>query len=164
MNEVAELVIKAQTGDQCAFEEIHRRFKDMALVYAYSILGDYGLAEDASQQAFLDAYLDLLTIRTPAAFPGWFRTIVQRHAIRIQRGRRTIMTIPLESAPELVDSGRTPVQELAEKEQRELAQRAIESLPEKERGVTRLYVLDELSLREIGHRLNTPTTTVHGRI
>jgi DNA-directed RNA polymerase specialized sigma24 family protein len=42
----------------------------MAYAYAYSILGDFPLAEDATQEAFLEAYRKLPDLRTPEAFPG----------------------------------------------------------------------------------------------
>ena len=59
-----------------AYAEIVRRFQDMAAGYAYALLGDFHFAEDAAQEAFLQAYLDLEKLAEPAAFPGWFRRIV----------------------------------------------------------------------------------------
>lgn len=79
---VAELVIKAQQGDTGAFTEIVRRFEVMAHRIAFTMLGDYSLAEDAAQEAFIDAYLSLHNLREPAAFPGWFRRVVFKHAER----------------------------------------------------------------------------------
>ena len=60
----------------------------MSYGYAYSLLRDAHLAEDAAQEAFVDAYRHLDDLRTPAAFPGWFRRVVFKHCDRITRGRR----------------------------------------------------------------------------
>jgi DNA-directed RNA polymerase specialized sigma24 family protein len=51
MEEVRSLVVRARGGDLEAYGEIVRRFQDMAYGYAYSILGDFHLAEDAAQEA-----------------------------------------------------------------------------------------------------------------
>ena len=108
---VEELVVRAQTGDQWAYEAIYDRFQQMALAYAYSILGDYDLAEDARQDAFVSAYCDLLTLREPAAFPGWLRQIVHKHSVELIRRRKTI-TVPLIDLPEIPSAAPTPADAL----------------------------------------------------
>ena len=59
VEELKTLVTNAQQGDLDAYGQIVRRFQDMAFGYAYSILGDFHLAEDAAQDAFVQAYRDL---------------------------------------------------------------------------------------------------------
>ena len=76
MQDLSGLIIAARNGDSPAFEELVRRFQDMAVGYAYSILGDWHEAEDAAQDAFVSAYCSLIQLRDAAAFPGWFRRIV----------------------------------------------------------------------------------------
>ena len=98
MRDVEELVVRAQLGDCQAYDCIVQRFQDMAFSYAYSILGDYDLAEDAKQEAFISAYCDLLTLREPASFPAWFRTIIHRQSVNIIRGRQTLL-VPLDYVP-----------------------------------------------------------------
>ena len=49
MTELAPIVIHARQGDNNAFEELARRFQDMAVGYAYALLGDWQEAEDAAQ-------------------------------------------------------------------------------------------------------------------
>ncbi|NIR02616.1 MAG: RNA polymerase subunit sigma-24, partial [Gemmatimonadales bacterium] len=63
-------------------------FQDMAVGYAYSILGDFHLAEDAAQEAFVQAYLDLRKLRVPQAFPSWLRRIVFKQCDRFTRRKR----------------------------------------------------------------------------
>ncbi len=59
MEELASLVSKVCSGDLKAFEQIVVRFQDMAYGYSYSILKDFHLAEDAAQEAFIEAYRQL---------------------------------------------------------------------------------------------------------
>ena len=75
MEPIEDIVVRAQAGDREAYDTIVRRFQDMALSYAFSILGDHDLAEDARQEAFLEAYCDLLTLREPRAFPVWLMPV-----------------------------------------------------------------------------------------
>lgn len=89
------LVRRTRDGDADAYAEIVRRFQDMAVGYAYALLSDFQLAEDAAQEAFLEAYRQLYTWREPAAFPGWFRRIVFKQCDRITR-RRSIAIAQLQ--------------------------------------------------------------------
>ncbi len=59
MTELNDLIIQVQEGDIDAFEPVVHRFQDMAVGYAYAILQDWHLAEDAAQEAFISAFLDL---------------------------------------------------------------------------------------------------------
>ena len=70
VEELGSLVVRARSGSLDAYGAIVRRFQDLAYGYAYSLLGDFHLAEDVAQEAFLEAYRHLVDLREPAAFPG----------------------------------------------------------------------------------------------
>ncbi len=103
MQEWKTLVEAARDGDLEAYGRVVRRFQDMAYGYAYSVLGDFGLAEDAAQEAFVEAYQCLANLREPMAFPSWLRKIVFKRCDRITRGKR-LATVPLESAAEVASA------------------------------------------------------------
>ena len=63
MEQLDSLVVRARAGDLDAYGRVVRRFQDMACGYAYSILGDFHLAEDAAQEAFVEAYRCLAKLR-----------------------------------------------------------------------------------------------------
>ncbi len=71
-----------------AFGQIVQRFQDMAYGCAYAVLGDFHLAQDAAQEAFLTAYRRLADLRQPRAFPPWLRRIVLSQCSRITRRKR----------------------------------------------------------------------------
>jgi len=83
VDEISNLIllatdIGADPGKRlAAFGELVTRFQGMAYGYAYSILGDFHLAEDAAQDAFVMAFQKLNGLRDPKAFPGWLRRIVR---------------------------------------------------------------------------------------
>ena len=113
MAELSWLVERSRRGDLDAFGDLVRRFQDMAHGYAYSILGDFHLAEDVAQEAFIDAYCKLEALREPAAFPGWFRRIVFKHCDRITR-KKEVATVPLEEGRQ-VEQPRPARSELQER-------------------------------------------------
>ena len=74
------LVGRAREGDLEAFAEVTRRFQQMAFGYALALLRDLQQAEDVVQESFVAAWFGLRTLADPAAFPGWFRSIVRHQA------------------------------------------------------------------------------------
>ena len=163
MEELESLIIRSQTGDLDAYGTIVRQFQDMAVGYAYSILGDFHLAEDAVQEAFIEAYPILSKVYGPAAFPGWFRRIIFKHCNRMTRGKRDEL-IPLEAMVEIPSGTRALVEEVAERETQSLVLAAVEALPEKQRQVTALFYISGYSQKQIADFLEAPVTTVDNRL
>ena len=108
--------------------------------YAYSILGDFHLAEDAVQEAFIEAYPIISKVYDPVAFPGWFRRIIFKHCNRLTRGKRDEL-MPLETMVEIPSGGRDPVDEIEEQETKSLVLAAVAALPENQRQVTTLFYI-----------------------
>ena len=87
MEELSLLVTRAAAGDVAAFERIVRRFQRLACGYAYGLLGDFHLAEDAAQEAFIAAHESLPRLRVAEAFTSWFRQIVYRQCRQLRCAR-----------------------------------------------------------------------------
>lgn len=81
-------VLAAQAGDPRAFEAIVVRFREPLTAFATALLRDRGLAEDATQEAFVHAYRNLRRLRTPALLRPWLYTIVENCALSTWRSRR----------------------------------------------------------------------------
>jgi RNA polymerase sigma factor (sigma-70 family) len=158
-----ELVRRAQRGEEAAFAELVRGFQDIAVAYATSILGDYHLAEDAAQEAFLDAYRSLASLREPAAFAAWLRRIVFKQCDRITR-RRSPATSGIETTFDIADPSPWPDEQLEQTEAREALNAGIAKLSEAERQVVLLYYMGQHSQSEIADFLNVTTNTVKTRL
>ena len=163
MLELDHLFARAQAGDLDAYGQIVRRYQDMAVGYAYSILGDFHLAEDASQEAFIETYLHLGKLYGPAVFPAWLRRAVFKHCDRITR-RKQVVTVPMDGALELPSRAPQPDQLAASRELEESLAGAIRSLPEGERTATALFYMGGYSQSEIGAFLEIPAKTVKSRL
>ncbi|HEX8137874.1 MAG TPA: GNAT family N-acetyltransferase [Pyrinomonadaceae bacterium] len=169
MREIRRLVEKARDDGsglverQEAFGELVICFQDMAFACAYSVLGDFYLAEDAAQEAFVTAWQSLDQLRTAEAFPGWLRRIVLTRCSRLKRGKH-LQIVPLEAGERAPSPEPNPH---AAAEQRQLRQRvmlALKALPEKERLVTTLFYVNGYTQADIGAFLQLPLTTVNKRL
>jgi len=163
VEELRLLVVRAQAGDLSAYGDIVKRLQDMAYGYAYSILGDFHLSEDAAQEAFIQAYRDLPALREPAAFSGWLRRIVFKCCDRMTRGKH-IPTAPLSAAVSLAANNPDPVKTAEQRELRESVLAAVRTLPDREREVTTLFYIDGYSQKDIAEFLEIPATTVNNRL
>ncbi|MBV7339183.1 sigma-70 family RNA polymerase sigma factor [Chloroflexi bacterium TSY] len=163
MNEIHQLVERAQNDDSEAFALLVERFQDMAVGYSYSMLGDLHLAQDVAQDAFINAYLNLHSLRDPAAFPGWFRCIVATQVNRLQR-RKQHTLVSLDRLPHL-SSEELDLEMIAEREEmRHLINTMIQCLPDHQRTVVTLFYMGSYSQKEIGAFLEIPIATVKTRL
>ena len=74
----ADLVRRAQHGDQRAFDTLATGLVSRFHAVAYRVLGDSDLAQDATQQALISIWRDLPRLRDPACFEGWaYRVLIR---------------------------------------------------------------------------------------
>ena len=169
VNEAYALVLKATDSNITlaekheAFGGLVRSFQDMAYACAYAVLGDFHLAEDAAQEAFITAWQKLHQLRQPEAFPGWFRRIVLTECNRLTRGKRlrTRSLHDSDNVPSVIDN---PQMAIEKDELKKAVCTAVEKLPENERMVVTLFYLKEHSQSDISAFLEVPMTTVAKRL
>ena len=92
----------AESGDLAAFEGLLRSHYDSAFRLAISFLGSRAEAEDAVQDAALDAWRRLSQLRDAGAERAWFLTIVANRC-RAARRRRWWSVLPLAASPSYRD-------------------------------------------------------------
>ena len=156
-------VCAAQAGDERAFATLVASFQDIAVAYATSILADHHLAEDAAQEAFLDAYRALPSLREPAAFAGWFRRIVFKHCDRITR-RKTTDVAGLRAAHDIGSPDPSPHELLERRELRRALAHVVSMLGDVEREVVLLYYMGDHSQAAIAEFLGVTPNTVKTRL
>ncbi|MDP9374554.1 MAG: sigma-70 family RNA polymerase sigma factor [Chloroflexota bacterium] len=161
--ELTTLIARVRAGDPAAFTALVQRHQELAFGYAFVILRDFHLAQDATQQAFIEVYRSLAGLEDPEKFPNWLRGIVRHQCGRILRKRR-VPIVPLEAAAEIAARAPGPEQCAEDRDLLDAALRAVDELPPHEREVTVLYYLKERSQREIATFLALPVTTVNNRL
>lgn len=146
-----------------AFGGLVHSFQDMAYACAYGVLGDFQLAEDAAQEAFITAWQKLYQLRQPEAFPGWFRRIVLTECHRLTRGKR-LRVSSLDDGASVLSIFDNPQTTIERNEQKKAVFAAVEKLPENERIIVALFYLKEHSQSDISQFLEIPLTTVAKRL
>jgi RNA polymerase sigma factor (sigma-70 family) len=146
-----------------AFGELVRRFQDLAFACAFSVLGDFHLAQDAAQEAFLTAWRNLDQLRQPEAFPGWLKRIVLTQCNRLTRGKQ-VEAVALQAVADVPAAAPDPCVAYEAQERQGAVLAAIGELPEHERIVTALFYISDYSQNEIAAFLEVPVTTIKKRL
>jgi len=157
------LVARAREGDLEAFAEVTRRFQQMAFGYALALLRDLQQAEDVVQEAFVAAWFGLRTLADPAAFPGWFRSIVRHQAHRLLRQRHWD-PLPLDVAAAMPAADGAPDVRLERDQRIATVLDAIGRLPASLREVVTLFYVHECTQQDIATFLGLPVTTINNRL
>lgn len=148
----AALVQRARAGDVAAFELLAARHVKTVLGLLRQAAGDEHLAEDAAQEALVQAYRKLKQLEDPARFGAWLYAIALR-SVRKVSARRAALA---EAHP------RAENPQATERDGRVRA--AVAGLPEAYRVAVTLRYLEGLNASEIGSRLGEPAATVRARL
>ncbi|MXV75376.1 sigma-70 family RNA polymerase sigma factor [Candidatus Poribacteria bacterium] len=165
-----QLIQRTLSGDDAAFGILLQRYQKSVHALVWRKLGDFHIAEDITQDTFLQAYKKLSTLKNHNQFAGWLYVIADRLCIDWSRKRRLI-TESLEDTPvEEVERSSYihHVSEARETERtehrRELVKKLLAKLPESERTVVTLYYLGEMTAKEIGKFLGVSVGTIKSRL
>jgi RNA polymerase sigma-70 factor (ECF subfamily) len=159
------LVEQAARGNVGAYEELVRRYQDVAVRTAYLITGGAAEAEDAAQDAFVKAYYALERFRAGAPFRPWLLRIVanearnrskaaERHA---RLSLRAVKAAPPADAP-------SPETLVLTGERRTLLLHALDGLREDDRLVIAYRYFCDLSEEEMAIALECARGTVKSRL
>jgi len=159
----AQLVVRAQAGDQAAFEVLVRRYLRSAYAVALAELADGRDAEDAVQDSFITALERLDDCRDPAAFGGWLRRIVRNRARSVRRREKVRDTDSLDSVLG-AKTGNDPGRDFERSQTRERLQVALATLSEIQRRVVLMHDLEGYKHREIAEDLEIPEGTVRSHL
>jgi RNA polymerase sigma factor (sigma-70 family) len=161
-----ELFARAQRGEVAAYEEIVRRYQQVAFRTAYVITGSAAEAEDAAQEGFVKAYRALATFRTGADPRPWLLRIVANEARNRVRSAGRRHRLELRLAEGYRPGGAAPSPEAAalaaEETQRLL--NLVNELGDQDRLVIASRYFLELSGEETAAALGIPEGTVKSRL
>ena len=155
-----DLVKRAQQGDHVAFEALTVASHSRLYRVAHGILRDVHLAEDATQQAFLDIWRDIRRLKDPAKFEGWSYQLLVR-VCYAEAGRK----------PDWVsDSEMLPTDELLVGDafgvvvDRDQLRRGFQRLSVEHRAVIVLRYLLDMPMEQVAEALGVPPGTVGSRL
>jgi RNA polymerase sigma-70 factor, ECF subfamily len=154
------LVERARSGDRMAFAEIVVIVGDRLYGLAYRVVRDTQVAQDAVQQALLDAWRDLPALREPERFEGWITRLVLR-ACYEEVGRQRRFTARMRWLRVDERSGPDGSLSLAD---RDAIERALRALSIDHRAVVAMHFYLDLTLIDIADRLDIPVGTARSRL
>ncbi len=157
------LIARAQQGDREAFGELVRQNQSAVINVVYRMCGDARLAEDAAQEAFIQAWLHLPGYQPRSCLRNWLVRIAINAALDVLRRERGTQEID-EDAFMIEDPRPVPEMALLQKEKAQLVQQAILALSESNRAVLVLREYGGLNYREIAAALGIPLGTVMSRL
>ena len=170
-----ELVALARAGQPGAFDALVRRHTPRIYNLAMGMMRNQADAQDAMQDAFLNAYRRLEGFRGDAAFGSWLYRIATNACLMRMRRRRRRPEVPLElKHPGLAEDGswERPVEDLSPRvdelfEQKELGRvirAGMDALPESYQAVFVLADVELKTMKEIAEILDLTVPNVKTRL
>ena len=165
-----KLIHKILLGDDAAFGILVEKYQKSVHTLVWRKIGDYHYAEDIVQDAFLQAYKKLSTLKNPNQFAGWLYVIANRLCIDWMRKQKFVMQSLQDTPIEEIEKA-SYTRHVSEQRQTEstehchvLVRNLLEKLPESERTVVILHYLDEMPMKQIGKFLGVSANTIASRL
>ena len=95
-----DLGTRFSAGDPDAVRELYRAYGRLVYAVSYRVVGERGLAEEATQQTFVKAWRAARSFEAGRELGPWLASIARRAAIDIQRREGVRKSVPIESVPE----------------------------------------------------------------
>ncbi len=152
-------VERAIAGDINSFGILCERYYTAMVAVAFSVLGDHHLAEDAVQEAFAKALLNLRGLKEPGKFGAWLARICRNVA-------SDMIKVKARNTREMIERG-FPAEHRQEGSQDDLpgaVRKAIRRLPDSAREVIVLRYYDNLSYEQISSVLDIAIPANNGRL
>ena len=158
----SDLASRFASGDPDTVRVLYQSHGRMVFAIAYKVLGDTGLAEDATQQTFVQAWRAAGSYDPTRPLGAWLTTIAKRVAIdvyRREKRHRNLDDIDTSDSPSLITlpPSAEQIHDIAE------VRKALDRLPDADRDLIRMQHFDELSHAEIATELAIPLGTVKSR-
>ncbi len=165
-----QLIRRILSGDDTAFETLVQKYQGSIHALAWRKIGDFHIAEEITQDTFLQVYKNLSQLRNPNQLLGWMYVIANRLCLKWLEKNKSVMQ-SLEDTPveEIERSSYTHhVAEQRETERteqhHELVKKLLAKLPESERTVVTLYYLGKMTTKEISKFLGVSVNTITSRL
>ena len=146
----ASLIARARGGDEHAADLLVRRYLGDVYAVTSRVLLDSDLAQDAAQEAFINALRGLERFRGDATFRTWLLRIALNAARSVARRQYQRREVALDVVQETPAEERDAANVVAMRDEAARVARLLERLPEKQRMAVSLRVNQGLSYQEIG--------------
>ena len=160
------LVERAKNGDVNAYEALVQHYQELAFRVAYQVTGNAADAEDAAQEAFVNAYYALGRFRPGAPFKPWLCRIVANEARnrRMAAHRRTALAERALQAQASGEAAPSPEAAAEADEFRASLVEALGRLRDDDRLILSYRLFFDFSEADMAQALKVPKGTVKSRL
>jgi RNA polymerase sigma-70 factor (ECF subfamily) len=152
-----------RAGDPGGVQAVYREYGRLVFAISLRLLRNRGLAEDATQQTFVQAWKAAGSFDPGRELGPWLATIARRAAIDVHRRESRRAHRSLDDTPGDDPAMTTLPPEAEQVYDAWAVRRAVDGLPADEQEVVRLQHFDGLTHVEIAQRLQLPVGTVKSR-
>jgi RNA polymerase sigma-70 factor (ECF subfamily) len=162
-------------GNTNAYQNLVETHQSRVYGLALRMLGNEREAEDAAQDAFVQAFTKLRSYNSEWRFKTWIMTITNNLCIDKLRRRKleptsfTDYAAPTQAGEderelEFESNELPPDAVAAQNEQRKLIAQMIRQLPEEDRSMVQMFYWDDLSYEDIAKATNSTVSAVKSRL
>jgi len=156
-------VLRAQSGDKTAFDELLKAVQQPLFRYIYRLVGERALAEDILQEVFIIVYRKIRWLENAKLFRAWAYRIASRETFRrLKKEKRWMEQVRDENFMETI-SVKSAEESYSPELIREIP-KLIEQVSPASRAVLILHYLDEMPLSEVAEILDISSGTVKSRL
>ena len=165
-----QLIRKILSGDDAAFNALVRKHQKGIHALVWRKVGDFHVAEEITQDTFLQVYKNLAQLKNPNQFAGWIYVIANRLCLKwLEKNKFVMQSLEDTPAEEIEEASYTHHvsdrrQTEVTEDRHELVKKLLAKLPESERTVVSLYYLGEMTAKEIGKFLGVSVNTIKSRL
>lgn len=165
----AEQVQKVLAGDQAAYEPLVNAYQGRIFAFVAGRIRNFSATEDIVQNAFVEAYMHLKSLKSPEKFSGWLRGIALNLSNKWLQQKRPLVSIDDTSRDITPEASEVPLPDLPDEalektETKEVVIAAIDALPHIYRESVLLHYMEGMTYPEIAAFLDIPESTVTGRL
>jgi RNA polymerase sigma-70 factor (ECF subfamily) len=164
---LVELVRQSRNGNSRAMEMLVKSCQPVAFKLALSILDDAAEADDAAQDALIQAIRAIPSYRAEASFETWFYRIVVNNCLGKLRKRRTrdrLHKLMVDLFSRNPRETTQPEQHSIQAENADEVIRLVNNLDPKLRMPIVLRYYSELPIAQIAEIMHLSTRTIHTRL
>ena len=166
----AELIQRILQGDEDAFSPLVTKYQKRVHALVWRKIGDFHIAQEVTQDAFLRAYQKLGTLKNHTQFPGWLYVIAANLCSDWFRKNpppeQSLEVTDMSEVNEVSYSRYVAEKQATETDEtrRGIVKKLLQKLPESERTVMTLYYLGEMTIKAISEFLGVSPNTVKSRL
>ena len=159
-----ELIAQVQKGDEMAFEELVRNYKDKIVNFLWQLTGDYQKANELSQETFMRVYFKAKKYKPIAPFSSWIYAIASNLAKTELKKARRFSTVSIDDVHNSYAAGLAHSDNPTSSELVKNIRKALNALHPRYRVPIVLKDIEGFSQEEIAEILHRPVGTIKARI